>query len=445
MLKIFPPNNRIPLEEATPQMTFPNTTNLASFTPESQLIMLNEITEPKFLSSYKHNGASGVREELAIIYHEVTHWADTVGTIWGNEYLKTAYSAYDVMPVLDRSGSEASYHHFLRLHDANRRLKHDDYYRVMRKHQPDHSLSHPWRISFSSGVEFNGSGLPDENRPICFVKFGNNPSDELLVRQPLSIASLLETTATWSELSTHFHLVGTLNEDEKFVETHMLTQRFGKNLYTPELTVYSSPVHLLAHHTRMKNAAEAYHFSALLALVCLNLVGSHFSRLKVPGSFNAWGARISAFKRNESRPFAFMVICENGPKWEPGMPPWVWIDAALAASGLPSFQEILSHAVDVLTADEQHCNRAEMAVSQRYMRMLGAKWLAYRRDQKDSAINIRHLSDGDLILPAMYDAEGNVFSVFGKGFDTSLFDLETMFDAEAELRSRVRNFRNACR
>lgn len=407
--------------------------------------MLNEITEPKFLSSYEHNGASGVREDLAIIYHEVTHWADTVGTIWGNEYLKTVYSAYDVMPIVDHSGSEASYYQFLRLHDANRRLKHDDYYRVMREHQPNHSLSHPWKISFSSGVEFNGSGMPDENRPICFVRFGNNPSDELLVRQPLSIASLLETTATWSELSTHFHLVNSLKEDDRFVETQKLTQRFGKNLYTPELTVYSAPVHLLAHHTRMKNAAEAYHFSALLALTCLNLVGSHFRKLKVPRSFDAWGNRVASLKRNESRPFAFMVMCENGPRWEPGMPPWVWIDAALAASGLPSYQDILSHAVDVLAADKQHCNRAEMAAAQRYMRMLGAKWLAYRRDQKDSAINIKHLSDGDLIVPAMYDAEGNVFSVFGKGFDTSLFKLETMFDAEAELRSRVRSFRNACR
>lgn len=424
---------------------FPNTTNLASFTPESQLIMLNEITERKFLSSYQQNGAKGVREELAIIYHEITHWADTVGTIWGNEYLKDVYSAYDVLPHVDRAGSETSYHHFLRLHDANRRLKHDDYYRVMRKHQPDHSLSHPWKISFSSGVEFNSSGLPDESRPICFVSFGDNSSDEFLVRQPLSVASLLETTATWSELSTHFSLIKTLAEDEKIVDQHMLTQRFGRNLYTPELTVYSSPVHLLAHHTGMTNAAEAYHFSAVLALLCLNLVGSHFRRLKVPQSFNVWGARVAALKRNESRPFAFMVICENGPKWEPGMLPSVWIDAALSASNLPSFEDILNHAVGVLAADTQHCNRVEMAVAQRYVRTLGAKWLAYRRDSKDAAISINHLADDSLIAPVMYDAEGNAFSALGKGFDTSLFDLETMFDAEAALRSRVRDFRNACR
>jgi hypothetical protein len=195
----------------------------------------------------------------------------------------------------------------------------------------------------------------------------------------------------------------------------------------------------------MKNATEAYHFSAMLALVCLNLVGSHFRQLKVLRGFDDWGRRVAALKRNESRPFAFMVISENGPKWVPGMPPSIWINAALAASNLPSFKEILDHAVGVLVADTQHCNLAKMAVAQRYMRPLGAKWLAYRRDQEDAAISINHLTNANLITPVMYDAEGNSFSALGKCFDTSLFDLNTMFDAEAALRSRVRDFRNACR
>lgn len=426
-------------------MPFPNTKNLAHFDPRSQLIFLNEVRANDIESSFQKGRLTEIRQSLSTIYHEMTHWADTVGTLWGNEYLKSVYQAYDVMPTVKRPGSEVNFHRFLDLHDNDRRLSFSDYYRTVEDNGRKHTLKMPWRINFSCGIEFNSAGRPDEQKPIIFVRFGDHVTERQLVRQPLSVAALLETTATWSELSTQFQTLSALPKDERIVDEHLLNKEYGDRLYAPELTLYSAPVHLLAHYAKINNSVDAYHLGSLISLVCLNLVGLHFRKLKTPSGLEAWGGRVSSFIRAQSRPFAFMCMCMNAPLWKNGMNPLEWVDQALSNSSLPSYAEIIDHAVATLKSDKSCCERPNMAARQRYLRTLGADWLEWRKEKGDAAIDYGHLAKNHLKTPVVFDATETPFLMFDSKFDAKIFDAIEMFDEEASLHTQIRNLRNACR
>ena len=156
-----------------------------------------------------------------------------MGTLWGNEYLKQAYAAYDVMPKINVLGSETEFHRFVDLHDSDRRLSFADYYRTVEDNGRKHTLSTPWQIDFSCGIEFNPNGRPDDQKPVIFVRFSDHYSGKQLVRQPLSIAALLETTATWSELSTQFHTISALGADERKVEEFFFSREYRERLTRP--------------------------------------------------------------------------------------------------------------------------------------------------------------------------------------------------------------------
>lgn len=426
-------------------LPFPNTKSLAYFVPSSQLIFLTEIRADDIEADFAADRLSSIRHSLSTVYHELTHWADTVGTLWGNDHLKQVYATYDIVPTVNRAGSETRFHRFLDMYDHDRRLSFSEYYRTVEDNGRQHSIKTPWRINFSCGIEFNSAGRPDEQRPVIFVRFGDHFTDQQLVRQPLSIAALLETTATWSELSTQFHTLSALGPDEQTVEEFFLKREYGERLYAPELSLYSAPVHLLAHYAKVQNPVIAYHLGALLSLVCLNLVGSHFRKMSIPTGLEAWGARVSAFKRTQSRPFAFMRICMNAPAWSEEITPIDWVNKALSNSGLPSYDEILSHAVKVLKEDTSICERPKMAKRQKYLRQLGADWLDWRREQENTALDYSHLSQQHLKTPVIFDCTEKPFLLFGSEFDVNLFDPMDMFDEDAALHTQTLNFRRACR
>lgn len=426
-------------------LPFPNTKELANFTPTSQLIFLNKIRAEDIEEDFKAERFSNLRHSLSTVYHEITHWADTVGTLWGNSYLKKIYSTYDIVPEIGRPGSEVHFHRFVDLHDTTRHLSFSDYYRTAEDNGRRHSLTTPWKISFSCGLEFNSRGRLDEQRPVIFVKFADHYTDKLLVRQPLSIGALLETTATWSELSTQVKTLSELDQDEKMAEEVFIREEYAEQLYRPELTLYSAPVHLLAHYAGIRDSVVAYRIGALLSLVCLNLVGSHFRKLNLPKDLEPWGSRVSAFTKTENIPFAFMCLCMNAPAWGDEITPIDWVNRALSNSGLPSYNEILGHAVKVLRNDSAVCNRSEMAQRQEYLRQLGADWLDWRRDRKNTAIDYSHLSQKHLKTPVIFDASEKPFLLFDSEFNVKLFDPLEMFDQDATLHTETLNFMRACR
>ena len=135
----------------------------------------------------------------------------------------------------------------------------------------------------------------------------------------------------------------------------------------------------------------------------------------------------------------------NAPKWSEKSTPIDWVDEALTSSGLPTYDEILGHAAQVLREDTSACERKKMAERQRYLRQLGADWLDWRRTEKDPAITYSHCAQKHLKLPVIFDANATPFLLFGSDFDIKLFDPMDMFEEEASLHTQSLNFRRACR
>ena len=144
-------------------------------------------------------------------------------------------------------------------------------------------------------------------------------------------------------------------------------------------------------------------------------------------------------------PFAFMCICMNASKWSEKSSPIDWVDEALTSSGLPTYDEILGHAAQVLREDTSACERIKMSERQRYLRQLGADWLDWRRTEKDAAVTYSHVAQKHLKLPVIFDASATSFLLFGSDFDINLFDPMDMFEEEASLHTQSLNFRRACR
>lgn len=426
-------------------MAFPNVKQVARFDPHSQIIILNDIQADDVARAWEGQNVVALRENLATITHEMAHWADTIGTIWGNKYLKNVYSAYELLPDINTPSREFEFYKFMDLHDQARRLSYSEYYHLHFPANRAHHHNHTWRIEFSSGQEFNTAGRVDPSRPILFVRFSDRQTGKPIVRQPLCIAAILETIAMWSELATQTQILALLADDERSAQTYMLNQEFLGRLYTEELTLYTAPVHLLAHFTSITNAALAFQLAALVSLVSLNLVGSHFRDLRPPTTLDVWRERFTNYRRSESIPFAYFVICSNGPKWTPDLSPESWLANALKSSGLPGYSEILGHAVKVLRSDQQAVQREPFRTHQLYLRDIGARWLADRQQRQDASVGMLQLARPELPTPPMFDADGVAFTFAGSTFDQARFDPQLMFDEEAKLHTQIGSFHAGCR
>lgn len=426
-------------------MTFPNTRQVARFDPLTLSIVLNDIRADVLAKDLEEKKYSNLRQPLSTIYHEITHWADTVGTLWGNTYLQRIFDAMEVLPRVNELGSEGDFHRFMTVRSADRHLSYPSYYRLQFSSAAPHSHSKRWRIEFSTGLEFDFDGRQNERKPVIFVKFSDNESGSPIVRQPLCIAALLETTAVWSEMATQMQLIEKISSDEKMLELAFFKREFLARLYSEHLTLYTAPVHLLAHFARITDTSLAYHLGALVSFICLNLVGSHFKALIPPLRMDAWRERFTSFKRMESIPFAFFCICANAPTWTADSSPDVWLEAALASTGLPPSAEIFRHAANILSKDERVCGDKSLADQQIYLRGVGARWLSDRSRRVEPSISLHQVSEKGLSTPPMFDANERPFLMLGSDFDLNLFDPSHLFEIGSRLHTHILKFSEACR
>ena len=426
---------------------FPNATQtLARFDPHSLTIHLSHVTRDQFraLVSVKH--PSSLARPFAIIVHEFTHWLDLISTVWGQEYLLTLYAAY--VAVLEPGDEpEAQWWRTVSLYDQDRRIMFPTYYRVHAKERWGHSLQKPWTIDFSCGQEFASDGRIDPANPIFFVSFGHNPTRERISRQPISVGTLLETNATYAEQFEESFLVSCISvEEERRIEQTIRSNQFAQQLYSAELTEYSSPVHLLAVKADIKEATEAYEAASSLSMICLNLINNDFANLKVPEAFKPFGQdRIGAFRGARNRGFAYACIAFNAPRIREHKSIEEWLEVALKSSGLPSKESILSAAAVRLEKIRQ-----ELTPNSRYFRSFNyimdvGRQFAKRRATEPFAGQVHSLMMSDLPLPTVFDREGNIFPIGKNSLDSSLFNPEHMFDLDAKLHTFTQNFLTGCR
>jgi hypothetical protein len=135
----------------------------------------------------------------------------------------------------------------------------------------------PWKYKETCGNRFSSDGTVSDN-PIFFVHF-NNSNDELLVRSPLSMISILESSAMAQELMINLDLIASLPDGVKNVQAKLFDKEIMKFVYNHELTEYSVCCHLISNdqgYAGLKNSLKA---CALINRLILNFPSVYFDEL----------------------------------------------------------------------------------------------------------------------------------------------------------------------
>jgi hypothetical protein len=422
---------------------FPNTSTEAYFDPQSQTIHLNRISGNDFSDAIAHRHFSMLRTYLSAMLHEITHWADLVGTLWGREYLRTVYDALRLLPETKTPGREQDFYKFIDLHDRNRRLMLSDYYRTVHPDPKAHDHIHPWGIQFSAGREFNAQGYLDDTRPILFTLFLDNPSGERIARQPIVAGALLEVNAVWSEIETSLEVISAMPVPERDLERRIFRNERLRSLYQPDLTLYTAPTHLLAQYTSTTDVIMAYELASKVSHVVLNLSEADFERITPPVMMTPWNGLFDAFRKSRDRGFAYAVICACSSKWIDGRVIDEWLDEALATAGLGSAASIIATAHSQMKGDVVANETGLLGIAERYLLSLGERVLDIR--SANAALTPTRIENEQVPTPPMFDSNGDILSLAPKLFDTGRFQVQELHQAAAELHTWTLNLNSACR
>lgn len=216
-------------------------------------------------------------QPLRVYAHELHHWFDIVGTIWGQRYLDLVFLAFD--SVSAGASEDAAYPDVLRLFDADREILFPSYYKYVLPGAP-HGTVEQWRNRWSVGHRIKSDGSPDRTHPVLFVRFETNGA--AFARQPMSVGALLELRAMAAENAVFEAFAQSLGSDEALVERAIRQKDLRFHLYDPLLTTYSAAAHVLATNSGQGAIEPVFAWGAAAADLCLNIEPAILRRLAVP-------------------------------------------------------------------------------------------------------------------------------------------------------------------
>ena len=423
--------------------SYPNLTTIAEFRPNSLTLHFHQLSRDVYAAIAAGRAPSGSdRNHVEAVAHELTHWSDQVGSVWGQQYLISLFDAYDAI----HTQREERFHKVIELFDEERRILQPLYYRIVEKGTRPHDIQKPWRIEFSAGQEFGPDGRINPARPIFFVRFSDNETGNLVARQPITVGALLETTAMWAELLAGLASFGLLPPGERTVEQALWTRERIAPLYDPDLAVYTAPVHMLAQFSGTTDVLRAYEYGAALAHIALNLTGPLFDQLRHPGQFEPFGDRQAAFVHARDRGYAFAVLAQHASAIDIEQPLSDWLAALLQAASLPSYDAVMHAAyahLDVLGRGLPV--RSPLDPVRDYLLEIGRARFLARSRTAFRADTFDPLGGHNGPMPPMFDANADLFFVGNECLDPRWFDPEGMHYAEWSLLSFTDNFLQGCR
>ncbi len=300
----------------------------------------------KAISEEKAAFLAGVWPVMA---HEYQHGIDHLSTLFGKVWVRKIFNALNVL-FWKRQELDRGFHHFIKLHDFQRRAFRADYYTVLDVDFRDpYDGSNPWQIRATVGFEFDFEGQADPNRPIIFAQFFDHAGIRYFSRQPLTATSLLELRSVAVQLHCEVHF-------QQSLKSKPLDRAFSHNtldrIYDPGLTLYSVAAHFLAVTSGISETGTVYKRGAGLAHVALNLSEEHFRALKFPAEIeDAAGEAICALRDSVDAGAAFAAMVWAAPH-DHTLTDDEWIDTAVERAGLPARDQILDQASAVfLTVD----------------------------------------------------------------------------------------------
>lgn len=317
---------------------FPSIETLGYFSPLGNYIYLNEyIDEKDFEKSLKNPLLD--RNRFSVFIHEYQHYLDQVSTLWGVKNIYKIYRAFDAAIMPDE-------YKFFKFRDLTLELKRNyflDYYTETYNHIVG-DYQNRWKFQITSGLRFDHNGNVNEDCPIPFISFATN-QDVKISRVPISVVSLLETTATNAEYEFQISAISNLESPHRELQLSAISKKLENKLYHPELTLYSAAVHLTSVNLKIDNPITAYKISSLFAKIALNIPTSLFSSITIPNEFNStdeWNKRSKKMVENLDRGFTFYLLIRNYvDKFGVYNDTEIDVENILSASDLPEEKELL--------------------------------------------------------------------------------------------------------
>lgn len=281
----------------------PQTSTLGSLDPHTLVLELPTTNKAGLEISLAGRDDGGIARIHA---HELRHFDDLVGTVWGQDYLDLLFRAYDAM--LHCSTAELAYPELLRLFDADRAILFPSYYKYVMQGAPAGSVGDRWSMSFSTGARIRSDGAADETDPILFVRF--NKGKVHVARQPLTVGSLLELRAVGAEMGPLARSLARLPAAEAIVEERLRSRELLSAIYDPQLTTYSVGAHVAAKALGQEDLAAMLDAGFKVAGLALNLTGNFFGRLQPAEGFvgEMGRQRQRAFGVRRDRGYAYATL-----------------------------------------------------------------------------------------------------------------------------------------
>ena len=318
------------------------------------------------------------------------------------------------------------------------------YYRTTTSKPPPHDHRRTWGIQFSAGSEFDVQGRLDPMRPIVFGRFLDRATDALIARQPIVVGALLETNAVWSEISTNIEILRRMQQPERAFEEAAFKRQQLCNLYDPDLTIYTAPVHLLAQFAAVFDSVVAYELASAVSHIVLNLKPDDFFRMKLPDSMRPWEKFSAGFRKERNHGFAYTVICGSCPKWRDNTTVEDWLNDTLKIAGLGPASSIFESAQSEMQSNLRKEQGLQLVDPERYLLELGEHVLKVRSCES-TALTPSRIEQANLATPPMFDAEGELIFLKPTIFDVSRFSPKEMYEASWELEKWTQNLLGACR
>jgi len=211
---------------------------------------------------------------LPLMHHEYAHWIDHCSTLWGMQFLYELWDCYTTqLRENGKNGEENEYYKKINLLDKFVKIKFPFYYSTKGK-----SIDNKrWNYEYSVGKLFDKTGRPS-NYPIFFSRFKDS-AGQLIARQPISLSSLLETSATYQELALSGALLESLDVVEKRIESDFLKTKFESKLYSPYFTEYTVCAHVLANSFTKSEVVDTYRLASVLSRLVLNFPNESFKTI----------------------------------------------------------------------------------------------------------------------------------------------------------------------
>lgn len=250
--------------------TLPAATTAASFNFFDQCIVFANVKERDVRDIYKEKTTLRIFDKISEIYltafHEYRHWLDLTSSTYGLNWLNSLISICELADLeINCNAFKKTCREVSQL-AAEIRLP--SYYSVLESLHDER----PWQYGITVGQAFNTEGVSSQRHPIWFLRF-EDARKRSIARQPISMASLLETRAVEAELSASARIlfqIKTLPEKDKENFKSALERDIINRVYTPQLTLYSAAAHWYANNRSNPDIAEAYLSASRLAEFCLN-------------------------------------------------------------------------------------------------------------------------------------------------------------------------------